>query len=198
MNASTTTVSDLGAEVKFWLAKDEGVEASRPSHCGACGLAAYRSDGLLRLHGHGRRSRTLWGPQTGDGAPRLWEAWMRRYRCTTCGAARTVQPRGLAARLRYSLCGIALALYAWAVWLWPAPRVRAQVSPFAIVGASEADRWRSLGRWAERAAALFSLPSAATAPPVRRRAARAAQLVRARGPTDAAEAVRVFIGARVR
>jgi len=122
---------------------------------------------------------------------------MRRYRCTTCGVARTVQPPGLAARLRYSVCAIALALYAWAVWRRPAARVREQVSPFAIVGTSEADRWRSLRRWAERAAALFGLPAGAAAP-ARQQAARAAQLVRARGPTDAAEAVRVFLGARTR
>jgi len=61
---------------------------------------------------------------------------------------RWVLPPGLAARLRYSVCAIALALYAWAVWSRPAARVREQVIPFAIVGASEAHRWRSLRRWA--------------------------------------------------
>lgn len=196
MNASNANVGDFELGGKSWLHMDDGVEGSRPSHCAACGLAAYRSDGQLRLHGHGRRSRTLWGPQTAEGVPTLWEVWMRRYRCTTCGSARTVQPPGLAARLRYSLCAIALALYMWAVLLWPASRVRAQVSPFVIVGASEVDRWRSLARWAARAAALFGLP--AVDAPARQQAARATQLVRVRGPTDVDEPARVFIGAHAR
>ncbi len=197
ISEAVTTVGDFELGVKSWLDADDGVEASRPSHCAACGAAAYRGDGRLRLHGHGSRDRTVWGPQTPDGAPALEAVRVRRYRCTACGAARTVQRPGLAARLRYSLGAIALALTAWAVWLLPAAEVRDRVSPLRIVGPSDAERWPSLRRWARRASALFGLPSAAAAA-ARAQAARAAQLVRARGPTDRPEAERAFIGACAR
>lgn len=192
--SSNTTVGDLGDEVKFWWTKDEGVEASRPSHCLACGVAAHGGDGRLRLHGHGSRERTVWGPMAWSERPALTSVRVRRYKCTDCGAARTVLPRGLGRLLRYSLSAIALALMAWAVWLSPAATVRGQVSPLAVRGPADADRWRSLPRWAGQSAALFGLPpSVATTP--RACAARAAALVRARGPTGASEAARVLIGA---
>lgn len=191
-----STFSDVELQVKSWLVIGD-VEASRPSHCAACGAAAHRGDGRLGLHGHGSRERTVWGPTAPHTAPALATVRVRRYRCTSCGAARTVQPAGLASRLRYSLSAIALSLMAWAVSLMPAADVRAQVSPLRIVGPSEDGRWRSLRRWARSAAALFGLPTAAATAP-REQAARAAHLVRARGPTDAPEAVRVFLGAHAR
>lgn len=189
-----TTFCDFELEVKYWCVASD-VEVSRPSHCTACGASAYRGDGRLRLHGHGSRERTIWGPMAPRAAPALTTVRVRRYKCTSCGAARTVLPAGLASRLRYSLSAIALALTAWAVWLVPAAVVRAQVSPLRIVGPSEVGRWQSLRRWARRVAALFGLPVAETTP--RNQAARAAHLVRARGPTDAPEAARVFLGAHV-
>lgn len=193
MKTSTATVDDFGGGVKFWWTKDDGVEASRPSHCAACGAAAYRGDGRLRLHGHGSRERTVWGPTLPATTPALTSVRVRRYKCTDCGAARTVLPRGLGCRLRYSLSAIVLALQAWAVWLAPSAAVRAEVSPLRARGPADADRWPSLSRWARLAAALFDMPAAEATP--RQRAARAAQLVRARGPTDAPDAVRVVIGA---
>lgn len=199
MKTSTaTTFGDFDFEVKFWWTKDDGVEACRPSHCAACGAAAHRGDGRLRLHGHGSRERTVWGPTLAASAPALTSVRVRRYKCTDCGAARTALPRGLGRWLRYSLSAIALALTAWAVWLCPAAAVRADVSPLRIVGPSEVGRWRSLRRWARRAAALFELPATAEAATPHKHAARVAQLVRARGPTDAPEAARVVIGAHAR
>ena len=194
---ASATFRDLGDEVKFWLAKDDGVEASRPSHCPACGVPAYRGDGGLHLHGHGARERTVWGPRTPEGPAWLATVLLRRYRCTVCEAIRTVQRPGLAARFRYSLAAIALALAAWAVWLQPPAAVRDRISPWPVVGASEAERWPSLRRWARRAAALFELPALPLGT-VRTQASRVAQLVRARGPTDCGEAERVFVGARAR
>jgi len=191
------TFGDRGDEVKFWLAKDDGVEASRPSHCPACGVPAYRGDGGLHLHGHGVRERTVWGPPTPDGPAWLATVLMRRYRCTVCTAVRTVQRPGLTARFRYSLAAIALALTAWAVWRQPPAAVRARICPWPIVGASEAERWPSLRRWTRRAAALFELPALPLGT-LRAQAARIAQLVRARGPTERGEAERVFVGARAR
>ncbi len=197
MKTSTATVDDFWDAVKFWWTKDDGVEALRPSHCAACGAAAHRGDGRLRLHGHGSRERTVWGPTLPATPPALTSVRVRRFKCTDCGAARTALPRGLGRRLRYSLSAIALALAAWAMWLCPAAEVRAAVSPCGIVGASEVGRWRSLRRWARRATGLFGLPAAAAAT-ARQHAARAAQLVRARGPTDAPDAARVVLGAHVR
>lgn len=136
----------------------------------------------------------MWGPTLPATAPAMRSVRVRRYKCTDCGAARTVLPRGLGRRLRYSLSAIALALAAWAVWLLPSAEVRARVSPLRRFGPADADRWRSLPRWTRSAAALFDLPAAAETTP-RQRAARAAQLVRARGPTDAPDAARVVIGA---
>lgn len=194
---AVATVCEVGHRVKYWLAQDDGVEAARPSHCAACGVAAYRPDGRLTLHGHGTRKRTLWGPRQPTGLPATWEIVARRFRCTVCNAARTVQPAGLGARLRYSLPVIALALMAWALWLWPGAQVREQLSPWHKVGATDAERWPSLRRWARRVDALFGLP-AATAPTARAQALRAVFLVRARGPTDRREAEQVTIGAAVR
>ena len=119
---------------------------------------------------------------------------MRRYRCTLCRAARTAQRRGLKERLRYSLPAIALALMAWAVMHWPAPDVREQLSPWRTFGVCDAKRWRSLRRWARRGEELFTLPSI-TAEAPRERAARAADLVRSRGPTDHPPWEQTFIGA---
>jgi hypothetical protein len=194
VKTSTVTVDDFWYGVKFWWTKDDGVEASRPSHCSACGAAAHRDGGGLRLHGHGSRERTVWGPTLPQTAPALSLVRVRRYKCTDCGAARTALPRGLGQRLRYSLSAIALALTAWAVWLLPPVTVREQVSPLRAFGSADAERWRSLSRWARRAAAVFDLPAAVETAP-RQCAARAAQLVRARGPTDAPEAARVVVGA---
>ena len=194
VKTSTATVGDFSFGVKFWWTKDDGVEASRPSHCAACGAAAHRGDGRLRLHGHGSRERTVWGPTEPSTAPAETSVRVRRYRCTDCGAARTVLPRGLGRWLRYSLSAIALALTAWAVWLRPAAAVRTQMSPLRTFGSDDAERWRSLPRWARRATALFDLPAGSQAAP-RQQAARASQLVRARGPTSASEAARVVIGA---
>ena len=125
------------------------------------------------------------------------EIVVRRFRCRVCRAARTVQPPGLRAGLRYALPVIALALMAWALWLWPAAQVREQLSPWHKVGATDAERWPSLRRWARRAELLFRLPAAA-APTARAQALRAVFLVRARGPTDRREAEQVTIGAAVR
>ena len=138
----------------------------------------------------------MWGPTLPDMAPVLTSVRVRRYKCADCCAARTVLPRGIGRRLRYSLSAIALALTAWAVWLRPAVAVRADVSPWPRVGPSEIGRWRSLRQWARRAVSLFKLPAAADST-TRQRAARAAQLVRVRGPTGTPEGVRVVIGAHV-
>lgn len=119
---------------------------------------------------------------------------MRRYRCTDCRAARTAPRPGLATRLRYSLPAIGLALMAWALWYWPASKVRQQLSPWPQVGPSDAQRWPSLRRWTQRAEQLFGLPPIIAAT-TRAHAARVAHLVRARGPTDRPPSEQVFIGA---
>lgn len=188
------TIGEIVAQVKFLLGRDDGVEAARPCHCVACGAAAHRADGRLRLQGHGVRQRTVWGRQQPDGAPAMWDVVIRRFRCTDCRAARTVQPPGLTARLRYTLPAVALALMAWGLWCWPAAQVREYLSPLRLLGASAAEQWRSLRRWAWQVEVLFGLPTIAGAT-ARARASRAAHVVRARGPTDAPVIEQVFIGA---
>ena len=150
----------------------------------------------MRLHGHGRRARTLWGPQGVEASPALWEVVLRRYRCTECGAVTTVAPRGVFTHFRYALGAIALALAWWAVVMLSPSEVRGRVSPWPIVGLAEPERWRSLHRWSRRSRELFRLQMASPdASTLRDDASRAAQLLIARGPPGAQQLERAFIGA---
>ena len=151
-------VGHFDPEVKGCVVEDHGVEAIRPSHCAVCRLPA-REGNRIRLHGHGRRRRCLWGPQGPGDIPVFWDAWARRYRCTSCEAVRTVLPPGVFATLRYWLPAIAMAFWAWGVRRETAASVRQRLSPWRSVGASDAERWRSLRRWARRAEVLFELPT---------------------------------------
>ncbi len=98
---------DLGGEVRSWLAKDDEVEASRPSHCATCGAAAYLDNGRIRLHGHGlsARYRAAGGRWCANGVGCVGSA-LPTYglRCGAHGGQARV-----AAGLRYSLCAIAQA-----------------------------------------------------------------------------------------
>ena len=132
--------------VNSWADFVPDVEACRPSHCLGCGQTAYKTNGRLRLHGHGLRSRGIWGPAKAEAEPAMWDIWVRRYLCVDCGVCLTVLPAGLKRAYRYSLSAIAMALTLWALWRRPARRVRDLVSPQRLVGASEPARWRSLRR----------------------------------------------------
>ena len=118
--------------------------------------------------------------------------------CVDCHACLTVLPAGLGRAYRYSLSAIAIALALWALGRQSAAEVRRRVSPQRQVGDSEPGRWRSLRRWTEGADELFKLAARPAATATRELAARIAQLVVARGPTELGELERAFAGAQVR
>jgi len=131
-----------------------------------------------------------------DASPTLWDVSLRRYRCVDCAAVTTVAPRGVLTHFRYALGAIALALTWWAVTMLSPSEVRARVSPWPIVGLTEPERWRSLHRWSRRSRELFRLEIASPGASTRRDdAARAAQLIIARGPPSGEQLERAFIGA---
>jgi hypothetical protein len=187
---------ELCCGVNNWLGRDDGVEASRPSHCPHCGASAHGKQGL-QIYGHGVRIRTVWGPRNAAGEAETWEVTVRRYVCRTCERAWTVQRRGLSPRLRYTLPAIALALASWTLWQQRVSAVRQRISPWRKRGYGDPDRWRSLERWSRRCAPLFGLFGLSTrrAKTAHELAVRAAHLVSARGPTCCSMSERVFIGA---
>lgn len=198
LNEATTRLTCSDIPVNSWAKFVPEVEASRPSHCPACGQAAHKANGRLRLHGHGMRSRGIWGPRTATGEPELWEIQVRRYLCVDCRACPTVLPAGLQRAYRYSLGAIAMALALWALGRQPAAEVRRLVSPQRQLGDSEPSRWRSLRRWTRAAHRLFNLAARPAGATTRELAERIAQLVLARAPTEVAELERAFVGAQVR
>lgn len=183
-------------DVNLWLRNTPDVEQARPSHCRKCGVSAKARGGKLRLHGHGLRSRTLWGRPDVGSSPVCWEVVLRRYRCTQCEAVVAVGPRGIGAHLRYALGTIAMALFWWGIQHQPSPAVRTRCSPWPIVGLADQARWRSLPRWVSRGAELFGL-DADVAPGDRGRsdACRIAYLLIARGPPEGSDLERAFVGA---
>lgn len=90
------------------------------------------------------------------------EITARRYRCQRCSAVMAVVPRGVLPRLRYGAVAIALALALWSAEALSAAAVRAQVSPFVVVGHEAQRGWRSLGRWARGSPWPLDLPGDAT------------------------------------
>ncbi len=138
-------------DVKGWLANFPSVEAARPSHCPACKIAARPVGGGLAVHGHGKRERQVWGPTEVNATPSIQSVFVRRYKCTCCGAVITVAPAELLTKRLYSAAAIiwAMALFAF---LQCSPRaVRDKVSPFKHRGAASAARWLTLQRWCEAA-----------------------------------------------
>lgn len=124
------------------------VAVARPARCTACGAASAPPGQGLRLHGHGVRERMRLGPEQLGGRSVVASITVRRYRCVRCTAVLVVVPRGVLPRLRYGAVAVALALARWSVEGVPASRVRAEVSPFRVVGHDARRGWRSLRRWA--------------------------------------------------
>lgn len=184
-------------DVNSWADLDPDVDVARPSHCVGCGRAAH-AGGRLRLHGHGRRARDLWGPVAVGGVPEMRTLLLRRYRCVDCRAVCTVLPRGVVRRFQYAATAIASALLLWATWLWTAALTRAAISPHRKIGVCEPERWRSLTRWSRRAAELFRLPGAVHGATAREAARRVVHVLIARGPPGLDEHHRAVVGARAR
>ena len=196
MSEATTKLIHHNLDVNSWLKIDPDVDAARPSHCPGCSKPAYVGS-RLRLHGHGRRQRTLWGPSEVDARPEIRTVLARRYRCVDCVSVCTVVPRGIARRFLYGLAAIAVALLLWGLRSWTPAQTRAVVSPNSLVGLCEPDRWRSLSRWSRRAPELFALPKARVATD-REAACRVAHVLIARGPPGVEQRRRAFVGAHTR
>lgn len=92
------------------------------------------------------------GPQAPGSKADIIVVPCRRYRCIECTAVVLVVPSAMLARRQFSASAIALALLLWGLLREPPERVRAQVSPWAVVGPA-AKGWASLARWSDAAAA---------------------------------------------
>lgn len=133
--------------INSWLAQTPTVDEARPGQCPVCAAASRPVGGPLGLWGHGLRRRQLRGPQEPLGPPQTVELWLRRYRCRPCGAIVLVMPQGVVPRRYYAAPAIALALALYALCQLSAAKVRAQVNPWQVVGATAADGWSTLTRW---------------------------------------------------
>ena len=94
------------------------------------------------MQGHGGRDRCVMGVLELGGRAVCVSVRARRYRCIACGCVMLVVPRSVAARRRYTLATIALALLARAGGE-SAGAVRARLAP----GSTFETGWPVLGRW---------------------------------------------------
>jgi hypothetical protein len=103
------------------------------------------------------------------------EVRARRYRCTHCRAVLTVAPAETLSRRLYSAAAIAWSLALYGLSLLAPGAVRELVSPWRVVAASSATRWRTLSRWCTATASgLFTRLPPLTGATVREVAAAAA------------------------
>lgn len=152
---SSLRIVHSDVDVKSWTTRLPEVGTVRPRHCPACGHAGAPIGARVGLHGHGCRSRLMLGPSSAEATAEVETLTVRRYRCQACGAVIAVYPRALRPRFRYGVVAIALALVLWALERRPAAEVRAEVSPFPVVGVDAQRDWRSLRRWARARAHLW-------------------------------------------
>lgn len=129
----------------------------------------------------------------------MTEVWGRRYRCIRCLAVLMVVPAETLSRRLYSAATIAWALALYGLSLLAPADVRELVSPWRVVVASSATRWRTLSRWCKAAASgLFTrLPplTGATARQVAAAAAAAISAYAAPVPEPPSLDVLAFLGA---
>lgn len=123
-------------DIKRWQQQPPTVVEARPGRCPACGAASCPLGGAIRLQGHGRRERQVWGPSRPDQPPEVISVTARRYRCLGCGVVLLVVPRGVLGRRVYSAAAIGFALALWGLALATAAEVRRRVGPARILGDS--------------------------------------------------------------
>jgi len=144
-------------------------------------------DGVVRLHGHGVRTRLLLGPMHPGGTPEQREVTVRRYRCQCCRIVVSVVPRGVLPRIRYTALAVVTALAAWGLGQMSSAAARDAVSPWSSSGSERFHGWRSLRRWARAGPRLWpSLHARAKGPPRQRAQSIATQLA-ARAPTPSGD-----------
>lgn len=184
--------------VKAWQTEMPTVSAVRPARCSGCGAATRPAGRKLVVHGDGTRERQMRGPESAEGPPRMTTVRARRYQCQRCGTCMLVVPGEVLRRRLYTAPAIGLALALWALLGLTADRVRARVSPFAIVGAAAAGRWITLRRWVRATIGGRLFRTWRAAPEnftLRKHAERAAAMLQALAPTDLPVADAVFAGA---
>ena len=135
-----------------------GVDDVRPRSCRRCGTPA-RDGQRIVVQGHGAPARqVVVGAATEEARGEVGECWTRRYLCAVCSRTMTVTPQGILARHLYSLNAIVSALLL--VTVEPVGDGISDLDAYgrqgmyAKPGSQEPERyrWRSLGRWARRAA----------------------------------------------
>lgn len=176
-----------GWSVERWLQQMPTVEEARPARCPLCNAPSHPVGEGLGLHGHGVRSRQVWGPLSAEAEPQIHEVLVRRYQCQSCGQTFTVGPESMARRYLYMVTAIVAGLWRWGQRREPARRVRQQLSPLRVQGAARPERWASLARWTEQRDRLC--PQAApsmqravdTTAPVRKQAAQVSMVLAAFG-----------------
>ena len=149
------------------------------------------------IHGHGLRARMVLG-QLGVGEPRgVHEVELRRYRCLSCRAILVVGPWDLLPGMLYSLVTVVLALAQWGMGT-ATGSVRARLGAFAVVGLAGRLSWRSLRRWASRAAPgqVLERVDVSLGGTMRERAARWVHIVAGAGPPSHSLPLRALVGAR--
>jgi len=99
------------------------------------------------VQGHGLRARQLRGPLAPREVPAVTEVSVRRYWCIKCRAVLTVAPAETLSRRLYSAAAIGWSLALYGLSLLAPAAVRELVSPWRVVAASSATRWRTLSRW---------------------------------------------------
>ncbi|WP_437545641.1 hypothetical protein WME97_40025 [Sorangium sp. So ce367] len=200
-NRSGRSVIQSAIDIKRWQQQPPSVVEARPARCPVCGAASCPLGGAIRLQGHGRRERQVWGPTSPDRPPEVLSVTARRYRCLDCGAVLLVVPRGVLGLRVYSGAAIGFALALWGLALARAAEVRRRVGPAKILGDSAVAGWAMLRRWARDAAQrrLFAdAPDPGPSASLRKSAATvAASLAASADPTTRALPLeqRAFFGA---
>ena len=144
---STRGVLRSEVDVKSWATRTPSVSQVRPAQCPDCGAASAPVGGRVVVQGHGLRSRQLRGPPAPYAAPMVTEIQSRRYRCIACRAVLAVVPAEALTRRLYSAAAIAWSLALYGLSLLAPEAVRELVSPWRVMAASSAARWRTLSRW---------------------------------------------------
>ncbi|WP_437976141.1 hypothetical protein WMF11_04345 [Sorangium sp. So ce295] len=200
-NRSGRSVIQSAIDIKRWQQQLPTVVEARPARCPVCGAASCPLGGAIRLQGHGRRERQVWGPTSPDQPPEVLSVTARRYRCLDCGAVLLVVPRGVLGLRVYSAAAIGFALALWGLALSTAAEVRRRVGPAKILGDSAVAGWATLRRWARDVAQrrLFAdAPDPGPSASLRKSAAAAAaSLAASADPTTRALPLeqRAFFGA---
>ena len=144
----TRRVVEIDVEVKSWEKSLPGVRELRPPRCPICLAPGVSACGLIVLHGHGTRSRQVWGPPHPAGGSAVLSVQQRRYACQNCRTIVVVRPRGVLARKRYRAAAIAMAMWLWGVEQLSDAIVRSRLAVRATRGLSRPERWTTLRRWA--------------------------------------------------